>query len=272
MADTYEKSINEMVREVLVGDRSLTPSSVLSSYSVAGVIAINTVLLTLDCSQYNGVSIQCSSIGTTGVITPEWSNDNVTWVQGILFSSQGIAVSTLSTTGLVTMAVQARYFRLRLSTATTAGTTTLAVYQLDGRPEVWYASTVLGNALGRIGNVGVTGVWYDETTTTLAGAASFTGASRDLTAAATGTTWTNAVAQEVIVSAESDVTGTIWLEASRDSTTWRRIKAVSTTAVTGGGFYAEIIHRPSWRYLRVGYTNGAGAQARMTVSLFQKSI
>jgi len=272
MTDTYEKSVNEMVREVLVGDRSLTPSSVLSSYNVAGVIAINTVLLTLDCSQYNGVSIQCSSIGTTGVIIPEWSNDNVTWVAGTLFTPQGVATSTISAAGLLTMAVQARYFRLRLSVATTAGTTTLTVYRLDGRPEVWYASPILGNALGRIGNVGVTGVWYDETTTTLAGTASFTGTSRDLTAASTSTTWTNAVAQEVVVSAESDVTGTLWIEASRDNTNWRRIKSVATTAVTGGGFYAEIVHRPSWRYIRVGYTNGAGAQARMTVGLIQKSI
>jgi hypothetical protein len=33
----------------------------------------------------------------------------------------------------------------------------------------------------------------------------------------------------------------------------------------GGGKAAEIVHRPSWRYWRVGYTNGAGAQTRFAI-------
>jgi hypothetical protein len=32
-----------------------------------------------------------------------------------------------------------------------------------------------------------------------------------------------------------------------------------------GGVYAKIVHRPSWRYARVGYTNGVGAQARFSI-------
>lgn len=61
------------------------------------------------------------------------------------------------------------------------------------------------------------------------------------------------------------MTGTLWLEVSRDNTNWRRIKSVATAAVTGGGFYAEIVHRPSWRYARGGFTNGAGAQTRFSI-------
>jgi len=119
----------------------------------------------------------------------------------------------------------------------------------------------------RPGFFAASGIWYDDSSATLAGAATFTGTSRDLTVTATATTMANAAtyAQELRVSAESDVTGTLWLEVSRDNTNWRRVKAVATTAVTGGGFAAEIIHRPSWRYARVGYTNGAGAQARFTI-------
>lgn len=124
----------------------------------------------------------------------------------------------------------------------------------------------------RMGTIGTAGIWYDDSSATLAGAATFTGTSRDCTVVATGTAFTNAYAQETVVSAESDVTGTLWIEASRDNTNWRRIKSVATTAVTGGGFYAEIVHRPSWRYLRVGYTNGAGAQARFTIGSFTKAI
>lgn len=117
------------------------------------------------------------------------------------------------------------------------------------------------------------GVWYDDSSATLAGGATFTGTSRDVATAASGSAWQTNTSnpQETVVGAESDVTGTLWIEASRDNTNWRRIKAVATTAVTGGAFYAEIVHRPSWRYLRVGYTNGAGAQARFTIGTFMKA-
>jgi len=50
------------------------------------------------------------------------------------------------------------------------------------------------------------------------------------------------------------------------------VKSVATSAVTGGGFYAEIVHQPSWRYARVGYTNGAGAQARFTIGTILQAI
>ena len=135
-------------------------------------------------------------------------------------------------------------------------------------------TATLAAAAVRIGTVSTSGIWYDDSASTLAGAATFTGTSRDVTGTATATAWTvaGAYTQEAVVSAESDVTGTLWLEVSRDNTNWRRVKSVATTAVTGGGFYAEIIHRPSWRYLRVGYTNGAGAQARFTIGTFMKAV
>lgn len=118
------------------------------------------------------------------------------------------------------------------------------------------------------------GIWYDDTSTSLAANATFTGTSRDLTVTATATAFANAAtyAQEFVVSAETDVSGTLWIEASRDNTTWRRVKSVATAAVTGGGQYAEIVHRPSWRYVRVGFTNGATIQARLTVGSFAKAI
>ena len=125
----------------------------------------------------------------------------------------------------------------------------------------------LGAVTTRAGFQAAPGIWYDDSSAALGATATFTGTSRDLTVTATATAMANAAtyAAELRVSAESDVTGTLWLETSRDNTNWRRVKAVATTAVTGGGFAAEIIHRPSWRYARVGYTNGAGAQARFTI-------
>lgn len=141
---------------------STPPSPTLSSYSQAGVIAINTILLSVDCTQARFLSIQCTSMGTTGVITPEWSNDNVTWVTSQTVSSAtGAAITTFTAAILATTAVYARYFRLRLSTATTGGTTTLSVQQFDffGSPTTQATSitTLPSLAVGSnlIGDVGI---------------------------------------------------------------------------------------------------------------------
>lgn len=103
------------------------PPATDTTYSVAGVIAINTVLVQLDCSQLRGISIQCTAMGTTGVVTPEWSNDGSTWVAATILTPAGATAATFNAAGMWSAHVVARHFRLRLSTATTAGTTTLRV-------------------------------------------------------------------------------------------------------------------------------------------------
>lgn len=118
----------------------------------------------------------------------------------------------------------------------------------------------------RIGFTASSGIWYDDSTATLGTTATFTGTSRDVTAVATDTAYnsTSTFAQEIRVASESDQAGTLWIEASRDNSNWRRIKEIGTTAITGG-FSAELIHRPSWRYIRVGYTNSVTPQGRFTI-------
>lgn len=105
------------------------PDLVPYTYNVAGVIAINTILLTIDCSRLRSLSIHALSIGTTGVVTPEWSNDPTaaTWPGATLSTPAGGSATTFNAAGMWTTPVLARYFRLRLTTATTAGTTTLSV-------------------------------------------------------------------------------------------------------------------------------------------------
>lgn len=149
----------------------------------------------------------------------------------------------------------------------TYATEPIPAAQISGTQPVSFTQPALVAGTARIGSVATAGIWYDDSSATLAGNATFTGTSRDLTVTATATAFANAAtyAKELRVSAESDVTGTLWLEVSRDNSNWRRVKSVATSAVTGGGFYAEIVHQPSWRYARVGYTNGAGAQARFTI-------
>jgi len=121
--------------------------------------------------------------------------------------------------------------------------------------------------LNRVGFVAASGVWYDDSAVALAANATLTGTARDATVTATATAFANAAtfAQEVRVAAESDVTGTLWVEFSRDNVNWRRMRSTPTVAITGGGFAAEILFRPSWRHWRAGYTNGATIQARFTL-------
>jgi hypothetical protein len=258
---------------------------IAQTYTQAGVIAINTVLLTIDMQFMNSASIQCVSMGTTGVVTPEWSNNNTNWSAATIFTAPGASATTFNAAGLWKVERMARYLRLRISTATTAGTTTLAVAASPAPIAPWLATqpvsgTVSANSTAvasnvRMGFVGSAGINYDDSSTTLAANATFTGTLRDLTGTAAGSAIaaTTAYHKELRVGAESDVTGTLWLEVSRDNgVTWRRIKSVATTAVTGGGFYAEIVHVPSWRYARVGYTNGAGAQARFAINTITVAI
>lgn len=117
---------------------AVQPAMQAYPYTLAGVIAINTDLQIIDCSQLRTLSIQCTSMGTTGVVTPAWSNDGVTWVNASIMTSAGVAAATFNAAGLWTTQVLARYFRLRLTTATTAGTTTLATfgYQFPIGPQI----------------------------------------------------------------------------------------------------------------------------------------
>jgi hypothetical protein len=129
---------------VIASDQSTLPvnysAAATQTYNVAGVITINTVLLTIDFSQYRGASIQCTSMGTTGVVTPEWSNDNATWVGSTFFTAAGVSATTFNAAGLWSIQKQARYLRLRLSTATTAGTTTIATEANQTVPQSWFAT------------------------------------------------------------------------------------------------------------------------------------
>lgn len=105
------------------------PPAQLFEYSVAGVIVINTNLIVIDCSQIRALSIHCAAMGTTGVITGQWCNEPTfaVPVTASFYDQTGAVTTTFSAAGLRVVNACARYFRLRLTTATTAGTTTINV-------------------------------------------------------------------------------------------------------------------------------------------------
>lgn len=120
-----EVGIMSQAENIVANQTPLVPFS----YSQAGVIAINTTLMTIDCLQYKSLMIHCTSMGTTGVVTVQWSNsaDFTGATTATLFSETGATSTTFNAAVLRGTHVMARYCRLRLTTATTGGTTTIVV-------------------------------------------------------------------------------------------------------------------------------------------------
>lgn len=262
------------------------PEAEIRTYTAGAVIIpLNTDIMVIDCSQFRSLSIMSGAVGTTGVVTGFWSNDAsfTDAITATLLSETGASSTTFTGASalLRTTPVRARYFRLRMTTATTAAGATrinVACFQTDlsaaiatqpvsGTVALSANTPALAASTNRAGFIAGAGIWYDDSSTVLAANAIFTGASRDATVTATATAFANAAthANEIRLSGESDQSGTLWLEVSRDNTNWRRVKSVATTAITGGGQYAEIVHRPSWRYWRAGFTNGATLQTRFAI-------
>lgn len=249
---------------------SQNPPLVEYTFTQAGAIALNTVLMTIDCANFRALSIQCASMGTSGVVIVEWSNNNSVWSGSYNMLNASAVQNTFNSANIYKTEVFARYMRLRVSTAATAGTTTVIVAASQSPSPTLtqvVGSVGLSAGQGRIGYVAGHGVWYDDSSTVLAAAATFTGTSRDLAAVTTGTFFnvSGTMAKEFRVSAESDQAGTLFLEVSNNGTVWRRIKPTPTTA-TGSGQFAEIIHRPSTRYVRAGFTNGGTLQTRFLIN------
>ena len=106
-------------------------------YNGSGVIAINTVLLgPYDCSTWAQVNLEIVSLGTTGVVTAQWSEENTfsgASITATLYDLSGIAGTTQNVASagkVLTSAIRGRYFRLIMSTATTAGTTQIYLHAL----------------------------------------------------------------------------------------------------------------------------------------------
>ena len=127
----------------------------LPVYSVAGVISSATILQVVDCAGYAGISIQCSSMGTSGVVTPEWSNNGSTWVGCTISTPAGADATTFNAAGLWIVPVRARYLRLRLSTGASGGTTTIAMVGLGIDPSTRLATQpVSGTVTANLGTGG----------------------------------------------------------------------------------------------------------------------
>lgn len=265
---------------------NLPPNLDRTTYNVAGVIAINTVLMLIDCSRYKSLLFQCTSMGTTGVVTPEWSMDGATWVGDAFVSVAGAGANTFNAAGMWLTNVKGRYFRLRLSTATTAGTTTIYLDACAVRQQYGYVSqTVTATNLscnvaqvaGQIPlNPATNGSTNRALVAALAGPVSNTDYSAQAWAAASGSGATIADANGTGLGAAFDVNLTAWtagastglvvfLQESPDNgTTWYDIWQCETlTAVSR----ARIPALPIGGRRRMRWVNLSGAATTATVTV-----
>ena len=180
----------------IASDQSALPVSLpglpVSSFTQSGVIAINTDLLVIDCSAAAAVSISCIAMGTSGVVTPAWSNDGTNYTAASIMTPAGGAVATFNAAGLWSTAVQGRFLRLRLTAATTALTTTLSVQRLsqaNALPTVSQTVAVAGTVpiSGSLTSAGTTTNTPVTPTTTVTNSAATTNAANLKNSA--GTVW-----------------------------------------------------------------------------------
>ena len=164
----------------LFTDLPATPT--VTAYSQTGVIAAGAII-SLDCANARMVAVQTISVGTGGVLIAEWSTDNTNWNTALLLStstgSSTSAPGASSTASSLVSPVYHRYFRIRLSTGTSAGTTTINVATTPDCPFSASAQSVILGTGGLIGQAAAT-VSSDVTSaaiTSTANSASLTPAS-----------------------------------------------------------------------------------------------
>lgn len=280
------------VEQALVLDGQAAQTAVVNNILEAASGSTGTA-----CEDLRSGSVQVTSTGTGGTFIFEQSNDNVNWVALPVFNAALVtgvpitaAITATNSSIIYIFPVRARFVRLRIATTITGGSIR-AFSRFSSEPWTAAAQLVASNSAGnmlvqtsgtttatlaaatvRAGFIAAAGIWYDDSSTNLAGAAVFTGTGRDATVTATATAMANAGthAKQIRVFAESDVTGTLVVQVSRDNTNWRTAYTAATASIAaiggfGAGFAAEIKFEPAWRYWRVCYVNGAGAQTRFAL-------
>lgn len=274
---------SKMFRTKDLGSDLHVPIHRLDSFSLDGPTAqsvLNTDLLSgvvngwYDVSQFASATVQIVTSGniTSGAIIFEQTNDasSTTGIAleadelGVINANPVVAAITIATSSrrMWLVPITARYIRVRISTAF-AGGTVQAFAQLMTQP---YAAAVLNVQQATAANLNVTAtvsgtpnvasqdnIFWNESVTALAAAATLTGTSRDAGVAA------GAVHRYSAFNAFAYAShaGTIRIEVSTDNTNWYRASA-DTTVAAGAAVYLSV--PICARYHRVVYVNGATLQ------------
>lgn len=247
-----------------------------------GIINANGATIVLACDGMSSFSAMRTGGSATATAFYEASTDGGTTWAGVYGQRTDIDAKSALSLGFSAVGVCAygalppgtTHVRLRQTSAggpcnirLSASTAPyVAVFQ-DG-PSNGYAVNLSSGSniwLGFFGAAG--GLDKDIAPALLAAGATYTGLTMDTwgsTSPMNSTGWRGAEAR---ISALSDVAGTMYLEASPDNVTWHRIKmAAMTQADASSRFYAEIIHKPTMRYVREVVVNGGAVQTLFRIS------
>lgn len=197
----------------------------------------------------------------TGTIAFEASNDGTNWFAVLMNRASSVAQeSTRALTGTTLEAWRANVsgfgqFRVRCS-AYTSGTASITVQPCSASFEPPAATVTVTQGVAGVSTwpvVNRANIFYNESTTAQAAAATVTGTSRDVGIAAA----TSQPYPYFKAFAFADQAGTMRIEVSNDNATWRR--ATVDTAVAANT--PVVLSVPVLtRYHRVVYVNGATLQ------------
>lgn len=244
---------------------AVSPDAVADALRTNGSVAAAAVVVTAGTSGFNGGSFHVTSAGTTCTITYEQSNDNATWVALPVISlaaANATPVLTTTTAGIYGFATSAAFVRARVS-AYTSGTVAVTLAQKRHGPQV--AGLSLAGGTSALGSVSVTGstntgTGFTDSTTALAGSATFTGTGR-VTTTSSQYAYFHAVAY-------ADQAGTLFIDQSLDSgTTYQPVASQAVTAAAPAQLTAKLAGAFAATTLyRVRYVNGATAQGTLRLS------
>jgi len=261
----FQEIVAGVLAQIAAKPNDVTVSGTLTatSGSASEVVQESVDGLTMITAWFHG------TYGSATVVMEASFNGGVSWMPLFGGNVGSGAVTTtplsLNTNSLIgwEAPVPAGVTHLRAHcTAITSGTVEVTLAQGGGNYETVMGAVCAAGA-NTIGSVFTPGQWTDISSTTLAENASMAvPASIDLLTTATATNFNNSSigAGEIRVSATANVTGTLFLENSRDNATFKKIKSVKLAQAEGCEFFGEIQYRPSTRWMRVAFTNGAAAQ------------
>jgi hypothetical protein len=241
---------------------NVSTDNVLDNAVTTASVSSATTLITADMIGYMGGSFHVTSAGTGCTITYEQSNDGTNWsVLPIVTTSTSAGAATASGTtiaGIFSFTSAAAQVRARVSTYG-SGTVTVSLVRKRNTPPV--SNLSLGASNATIGNL-TRRVGYTDSSTPLAGAATFTG---------TGRSDASGNYSRFNANAYADVAGTLFIDISTDSgATYRAVAEAALEARTVGfaGSLSVALSgaASSTTLYRVRFINGAGAQAAFQLS------
>jgi hypothetical protein len=125
--------------------------------SGTNIIAINTQLMLIDCSDCSTVSIQVTSFSTGGGIVAEWSNNGINFGAPQTLQQSSTSTqwgTTISAVGTYIAPRMGKWLQLRQSVASTGGSnTSIVVAQFSDSPAVSGIVQLVGGSTGIVGGV-----------------------------------------------------------------------------------------------------------------------